>query len=67
MREAIRSSAVSQSLYLHLQDLHKLVFMKPVTKMRSDKIVKTTIKMVKAMKNTIFLESNMPVLGKWST
>jgi hypothetical protein len=37
--------------------------MKPITKMRSDKIMKTTMKMLKAMKNgpPSFLESNIPV------
>lgn len=65
VREAIKSFAVSQSFYLHLQDLHELVVMKPITKVRSDKIMKTTIKMVKAMKNTLFLESNMSVFAKY--
>lgn len=64
VREAIRSFAVSRSFYLHLQGLHELVFMKPVTNMRSNKIIKTTIKMVKAMKKVLFLESNMPVFAK---
>ena len=54
VREAIRSFAVSQSFYLQIQDIHELVIMKTVTKMRSYKIMKTTIKMVKAMKNALF-------------
>ena len=50
VREAIRSFTVSQSIFLHLQDLHELVFMKPITKMRREKIINTTIKIVKAIK-----------------
>jgi hypothetical protein len=54
VREAIRSFAFSQSFYLQRQDLHELVFMKPVTNMRSDKIMKMMINIVKDEKCHFF-------------